>query len=74
MNIEHGSGPIMAFTDRAGPDDAVAPPSKDAVEYCRKRERAERAAAKKSPSVLARRVHQELAEAYAQMTRKAPRP
>jgi hypothetical protein len=37
----------------------------NSAEYYRTRERAERAAAKNATSVAARRVHQELAEAYA---------
>jgi hypothetical protein len=38
-----------------------------ATDYYRKRERAERAAAKHAASVLARSVHQELAQSYAQL-------
>ncbi|MGZ2410925.1 hypothetical protein ACUXST_000322 [Sphingomonas sp. F9_3S_D5_B_2] len=38
-------------------------------EYLRRRERAERAAAKKAKSEAARRVHQELAQGYAEQLR-----
>ena len=69
MNIEHGNGPIMAFSHN-GPEEPAGSSLSHGKEYYRKREQAERAAAKKSPSVLARRVHQELAEAYAQLVRK----
>jgi hypothetical protein len=42
-------------------------------DYCRARERAERAAAKGACSIEARRVHQELAQAYAYLAqRKEP--
>ncbi len=39
------------------------------AEYFRKRERAERAAAKVATSDAARRVHQELAQSYAELLR-----
>ena len=39
--------------------------------YFRRREQAERAAAKKAESEAARRVHQELAQSYAEMLRKS---
>ncbi len=40
------------------------------ADYLRKRERAERAAAKYAASNAARRVHQELAQNYAELLRK----
>jgi hypothetical protein len=40
------------------------------VEYFRRREQAERAAAKYAGSDAARRVHQELAENYAELLRR----
>jgi hypothetical protein len=40
-------------------------------EYLRRREMAERAAAKKAASDAARRVHQELAQSYAELLRRA---
>jgi hypothetical protein len=40
----------------------------DSLDYFRRRERAERAAAKRAASEAARRVHQELAQSYAQLT------
>ncbi len=39
----------------------------EAADYFRRRERSERAAAKNAPSEAARRIHQELAESYAQL-------
>ena len=41
----------------------------NSVDYLRKRERAERAAAKKAASNDARRIHQELAQSYAKLLR-----
>jgi hypothetical protein len=40
------------------------------VDYLRRRERAERAAAKNAVSDAARRVHQELAQNYAELLRQ----
>jgi hypothetical protein len=40
-------------------------------DYFRKREQAERAAAKKASSEAARRIHQELAQSYASILRKS---
>ena len=48
--------------------DAQTPASPIGEDYCRVRERAERAAAKRAGSVEARRAHQELAQAYARVT------
>lgn len=42
----------------------------ESLEYFRRRERAERAAAKTAESEAARRVHQELAQGYAQLLRR----
>jgi hypothetical protein len=41
------------------------------VDYLRARERAERAAAKRAQSIAARHVHQELAQHYAELVRRA---
>jgi len=41
----------------------------DSFEYLRRREQAERAAAKNATSDAARRVHQELAQNYAELLR-----
>lgn len=49
-----------------GPNDRCGEVSAD---YCRKRERAERAAAKRATSLSARCVHQELAQHYARRAR-----
>ncbi len=40
-----------------------------APEYLQRRERAERAAAKRAASALTRRIHQELAQKYAELRR-----
>jgi hypothetical protein len=77
MNICHEGGSIVTFTD-------AWPPSKDSdahsaeipeewLDYYRARERMERAAAKGAGSSEARRVHQALAQAYAQTIRHAGR-
>jgi hypothetical protein len=42
----------------------------DIQDYFRRRERAERAAAKNAASETARRIHQELAQSYAALVRK----
>ena len=39
----------------------------DSIDYARRREAQERAAAKRAETVAARRVHQQLAQMYAQM-------
>ena len=44
--------------------------SAESLEYFRRRERAERAAAKHAASESARRIHQELAQQYAEMVRR----
>jgi hypothetical protein len=41
----------------------------ETLEYLRRREQAERAAAKSASSNVARRVHQELAQAYSELLR-----
>ena len=43
----------------------------DDIEYLRRRERQERAAAKRSPSLAARLAHQELAQRYAVLIEQA---
>ena len=43
-----------------------------AIQYFKRRELAERAAAKNATSDVARRVHQELAQGYAERARIAP--
>jgi len=47
----------------------MASMSEQQQDYFRKREASERAAAKNALSVAARRVHQELAQAYASLVR-----
>lgn len=42
----------------------------ESQDYFRRRERAERAAAKNAASEAARRIHQELAQSYAALLRK----
>jgi hypothetical protein len=42
----------------------------DSIDYFRRRELAERAAAKGAASLAARRIHQELAQEYVQLLRR----
>ena len=73
MNICHEGGSIVPFTESraAQRDEADLPtPVDEWVDYCRARESAERAAAKNSNSIVARRIHQELAQAYAQLIKR----
>jgi hypothetical protein len=69
MNVCHEGSPIVTFRE-AWHAEEEAPPAAEAPdersrEYCRVREAAERAAAKKASSLHAQRIHQELAQAYA---------
>jgi hypothetical protein len=43
----------------------------ESIDYFRRRELAERAAAKNASSEVARRIHQELAQQYAERARRA---
>ena len=70
MNVGHGAGSILTFKDawtsRDEPPSGEPKPADAAwLDHCRARELAERAAAKNAGSIEARRVHQELAQAYA---------
>ena len=70
MNVPSDEGSILTFrepwTCRGEGDVHAAATSEETwLDYCRSRERKERAAAKQASSVLARRIHQELAQAYA---------
>ena len=73
MNVDHQGGSIIAFRDsfatRNAPGHEVPKPID--TELCRDRERAERAAAEKAASLEARRVHQELAEAFAALVERS---
>ena len=76
MNVFNGGGPIIAFRDSWSrrneiEPDGARPEDTEWIDYCRARELAERAAAKKASSCQARRVHQELAQAYTRMIRRA---
>jgi hypothetical protein len=68
LNVSNESSSLIIFrapwTARPEAEDAPAV----SADYCRAREMAERAAAKRASSVKARRVHQELAQAYARLT------
>lgn len=73
MNVPIDQAGMLVFRDNVrqrgiagGPNDRCAEVSAD---YCRKRERAERAAAKRATSLSARSVHQELAQHYARRAR-----
>lgn len=74
MNISHDGGSIVRCTtpwaSRNEPDPAIDRRDPAWLDYCRAREIAERAAAKKASSEVARRVHQELAQAYAAAVEK----
>ena len=52
------------------PDDAPGPDDWS-LDYLQARERAERAAAKRAQSIAARHIHQELAQHYAALLRRA---
>jgi hypothetical protein len=75
MNVCHEGGTIVAFPDdwtarNEGDPDLRERSGPEWIDYCRARERAERAAAKRAASIDARRVHQELAQAYAQSAKQ----
>ena len=48
--------------------------NRDSTDYFRLRERSERAAAKRAISGVARRIHQELAQKYAELLRTRDTP
>jgi hypothetical protein len=66
--VSHDPSSLIIFRSPRACD-AEAPASPVGEEYCRVREQAERTAAKRATSTAARRVHQELAQAYARATR-----
>ncbi|HVU29243.1 MAG TPA: hypothetical protein VHE36_02475 [Sphingomicrobium sp.] len=76
VNISHEGSSIVTFADawpakdepESEPERPLAP---EWLDYWRSRERKERAAAKNASSADARRVHQELAQAYALIVRRA---
>lgn len=74
MNIEKDSGPVLVFCGM-GPDEPPPPISGDEswIDHLRVREQAERGAAKNATSPQARRVHQELAQAYSRIVERAAR-
>ena len=67
---EQNCAPFGSAADDRDPDEAFEPGSS---EHWRARERAERAAAKKARSAIARAVHQELAQEYAARVRELER-
>ncbi len=72
MNVDDDAGGFIIF--RAGPFRADEPEpgaSAEWIEHCRSREFAERAAAKRATCSEARKIHQQLAQAYARMIRGA---
>jgi len=78
VNICNGGGSIIAFTDASPFRKEEQPSDQPAsngewLDYCRARERHERAAAKNAGSSQARRVHQELAMAYARVIHRGGR-
>jgi len=65
LNVEHGKSSFTVFREPSiARDEPAQPISRD---HCRARERAERAAAKCASSIEARRIHQEMAQAYARL-------
>jgi hypothetical protein len=64
------SGPIITFSNRNRRHEPHEQPTLAGDHYCRQRERQERAAAKSAKSAAVRRVHQELAQLYAQVLRQ----
>lgn len=75
MNIAHEGGSIVMFVDAPRTKNEAFDPSSQLapewLDYCRSRERMERAAAKRAGSAESRRVHQELVQAYARTLRQA---
>jgi len=73
MNVDPGSGPIVVYRDFPSerPAHAGSTELSDDKDYFRAREQAERAAAKAAVSTRARRIHQQLAQVYAQLARQA---
>ena len=79
MEIASSYGEAVTFTgySRANPEtfgftaSGGSMSNQDSLEYFRRRERAERAAAKQAASEAARRIHQELAQGYAERLRNA---
>lgn len=59
-------GTMLVFRSNA-PDCGTAELSEDSADYLLSRERDERAAAKNATSAVARSIHQELAQAYAEL-------
>jgi hypothetical protein len=77
VNVCHEGGSIVVFSPSASSEneprsESGKPADAEWLDHCRARELAERAAAKRAASTEARRVHQELAQAYSQM-RRSPR-
>ena len=60
MTIVSSSAPIIYFHDQR--EDTDETPAISSAGYLQRRESAERAAAKSSPTLAGRRVHQELAQ------------
>jgi len=69
LNVSHDPSSLIIFRAAAA-GDAEPPASPVGEDYCRVREQAERTAAERATSTAARRVHQELAQAYARATRQ----
>ena len=77
MNIDPECGSIVAFKDawprtKKPRSEELDPAGADSVEFYRRRERAERAAAKNAGTGAARCIHQELAQAYAALIQQGP--
>ncbi|MES2120225.1 MAG: hypothetical protein V4513_06560 [Pseudomonadota bacterium] len=72
MNHEP-DGPVVVFRDSGADEPPCPPPAIDQqwIDHWRNRERVERGAAKRASSERARRVHQELAQAYLRIVERA---
>jgi hypothetical protein len=75
VNVCNEGGPILVFREppesRRALKETKAQMDSAYLDHIRNREFSERAAAKRASSPAARQVHQELAQAYARMIKRA---
>jgi hypothetical protein len=69
--VVDGLSSVVVFRNSAGVESTSAGPVDE--DYIRQREKAERAAAKRAATASARRIHQDLAQAYAGLVRSGSR-
>src|SRR5687768_6247141 len=67
VRVDDKLHPVVVFRGCGSPESTASPTFDE--DYLRRREKAERAAAKKASSPSARRIHQDLAQAYAGLAR-----